>query len=330
MTSPAIVHLNQEAVAQQLPWRELVDALQAMFCGQCTVPDRHHHTINIANQPDATLLLMPAWIDGQYLGVKLANVFPGNRQQGLPSIAAHYLLSSANTGQLLASLDGGELTARRTAAASVLAASYLAPQNTRRHLMIGTGRLSINLIQAYAATLSIKEFSIWGINNDHAEQIAEKLKGLGLSVTAVALSQLDAAVAAADIISCATLSHQPLIKGAAVKPGTHIDLVGSFTPAMREADDQTIKKAAIYIDTAMAIKESGDLIDPINRGLLSVDAIQADLYELCRKQHSGRQAEHEITLFKSVGAACEDLAAAALAYESHQRMAQQAGSHHAH
>lgn len=309
---------NASDVKGFLPWRTLIDSLNEIFRYGCHMPLRHHHTVHVPSQADGTLLLMPAWIEDQFVGVKLANVFPDNCHHQEPSVSAAYLLSSAKTGRFLAFMDGGELTARRTAAASVLAAGRLASKNASQHLMVGTGRLSGNVIQAYAATFNLERFRIWGRNYKKCLETAEALKALGIPVEALPESGLDQAVAEADIISTATLSQQPLIHGDLLKAGAHVDLIGGFTPFMREADDDVIRKSSIFVDTREgAIQESGDIMVPLQAGVISESDIQADLYELCRGQHPGRQSEQEITLFKSVGAACEDLAAAILVYKNH-------------
>ena len=310
-------YLSGTILQTLLPWPALIAALDEVFNAGCRMPMRHHHQIAVPQQGEATLLIMPAWIEGQYLGVKLTSVFPGNRKKQLSSISASYFLSCGNTGKVLSTMDGGELTARRTAAASVLAAKYLAPKKARRHLMIGTGRLSANVVEAYATVLGLKEFRIWGINSAHCEQAVSRIASMGISVEPVPVDALDEAVAEADIVSCATLSHQPLVKGQFLQAGTHVDLIGGFTPEMREADDEVIRKSTVFIDTPAAIKESGDIIVPMQSGALLENDIQADLYNLCRVQHPGRRSEEEITVFKSVGAACEDLAAAILAYQTH-------------
>ena len=234
--SSELTILDAVQIKKALPWPVLVQALESMFRRGCEMPMRHHHSVRVPGEENATLLIMPAWIEGEYLGVKMANVFPSNRNQSVDSISANYLLSCGRTGKLLSVMDAGELTARRTAAASVLAAKYLLPQKKHKHLMVGTGRLSIALIQAYASTFEIKEFSVWGRNSLRSAEISETLTVDGLNVTSVPNDGLDQAVAEATIISCATMAHQPLIHGELLQPGTHVDLVGSFTPKMREAD----------------------------------------------------------------------------------------------
>lgn len=305
--------LDADAVREALDWRSTIAALEAMFRDGCQMPTRHHHKVEVPGAAAATLLLMPAWSEGGYLGVKVVNVFPGNADRGLPAVTGVYLLFSAATGAVLATIDGAELTARRTAAASALAARYLARDDASRLLVIGTGRLAGNLAAAHAAVRPIRDVAIWGRDRNKAAAIADALSGSGL--TASPCDDLAEAIGAADIVSCATLTHDPLVLGKWLKPGTHVDLVGGFTPAMREADDEVIRRASVFVDTrAGAMSEAGDIVVPLQNGTLSAAGIRADLFDLARGRHGGRASRDEITVFKSVGAALEDLAAAALAY----------------
>jgi ornithine cyclodeaminase len=245
----------------------------------------------------------------------MVSVFPGNAKRALPAIFGTYLLSSGATGEMLAAIDGGELTARRTAATSALAARYLARPDAAELLVCGTGRLSLNLLQAHTAIRPIKRIHIWGRNPAGAEKVAAEARELGLAAEAV--FDIEAAARTADIVSCGTLSSEPLICGAWLKPGAHLDLVGGFKPSMRETDDEAIRRASVFVDTrAGAMKEAGDIVQPLESGVLNKDAIKAELAELVRGTRGGRSAAGEITLFKSVGAALEDLAGAILAYET--------------
>jgi ornithine cyclodeaminase len=307
--------LDEEQTRAALAWPALIDAIGAMFKGECVMPVRHHHDMDVPGEERATLLLMPAWVPGRYAGVKMVSVFPGNARRSLPAIFGTYLLSSATTGEMLAAIDGGELTARRTAATSALAARYLAHPDAKELLVCGTGRLSINLMQAHAVTRKIEVFRVWGRNRQNAEKIAAEARMLGLHTEAVA--DLEQAARTADIISCATLSNEPLIRGEWLKPGAHLDLVGAFKPGMRESDDEAIRRASVFVDTrAGAMSEAGDIVQPLKSGVLKEDGIRAELAELIKGQHKGRSEPGEITLFKSVGAALEDLAGAILAYET--------------
>jgi ornithine cyclodeaminase len=304
--------LSGADVAARLDMPSLIQALDAMFLAGCEAPLRHHHTVSVPGDPAGTLLVMPAWSVGGYLGVKLVNVFPGNSRRGEPALSAIYALYSATTGQLLSLMDGAALTARRTAAASALAARSLARKDASQLLIVGTGAVATQLAHAYAAIRPIQTVHVWGRDRVKAQRLAASLEG----IDAHAIDDLPAAVASADIVSCATLSQQPIIEGGWLSPGTHLDLIGSFTPNMREADDEVIRRASVFVDTrAGATTESGDIVIPLRTGALVTSDIRAELADLVRGTHPGRVSAAEITLFKSVGMALEDLAAAALVFE---------------
>ncbi len=307
--------LNQEETRRALQWPALIDAIESMFKSGCVMPVRHHHDVEVPGESAATLLMMPAWVPGSYMGVKILSVFPDNSLRSLPAIFGTYLLSSGKTGEMLAAIEGGELTARRTAATSALAAKYLARKDASSMLMVGTGRLSLNLMQAHATIRPLTSFHIWGRNSGAAEKAAKEARQLGFD--AKACTDLEQAARAADIISCATLSQQPLIKGEWLRPGAHLDLVGAFKPSMRESDDVAVKRATLYVDTFDgALKEGGDIVQPLEAGIITRSDLRAELSDLVSGRYQGRSGDDEITLFKSVGAALEDLAGAILAYES--------------
>ncbi len=301
--------IDAETVVTRLAPGPLVLALERMFRDGCTAPVRHHHTLPVPGAPDATLLLMPAWRSGDWLGIKIVTVFPGNVLRALPAVSAAYVLMDATTGAVRALIDGGELTARRTAATSALAARYLARADAQTLLIVGTGRIARELACFHVAVRpALSSVFVWGRNAANARTLVRELAVHG--ITATVATDLAAAVAAADIVSAATLSMTPLILGAWVRPGTHVDLVGGYTPLMREADDALIAKARVFVDTREGgLNEAGDIVAPIAAGVLAAGAV-ADLADLCRGRSPGRQAATDITVFKSVGAALEDLAAA--------------------
>lgn len=306
--------LDPNQTRQALPWDALIAALAAMFKTGCVMPVRHHHSVAVPGEADATLLLMPAWQPGAYVGVKLVSVFPDNHLRSLPAIHGSYLLSSGRTGELLAVIDGGELTARRTAAASALAASHLARKDASSLLVVGTGRLSVNLIEAHSRVRPITEVMIWGRDRAKAAQAVSEARALGYAADVA--EDLEAAARQADIISCATLSRAPLIRGAWLKPGSHLDLIGAFNKDMRESDDEAVRRARVFVDTrAGAFAEAGDILQPMAAGVINADHVVAELSELVGGTEGRRSAE-DITLFKSVGAALEDLAGAILGYET--------------
>lgn len=307
----------------------LIDRLDALFRAGCEMPTRHHHAIKEplgAGSADAMLLLMPAWTQGPSgrIGVKIVTVFPDNGRKALPSIYGQYLLLDGRTGASLALLDGTMLTKRRTACASGLASRYLSRPDSASLLMIGTGALAPQLIRVHAKVRPIREVAIWGRRPEEAEKLATELNrslpaALGRAISVRVVLDRQAAVAAADIVSCATLSKAPLVEGDWLREGQHIDLVGAYTPQMRESDDRAVWRARVFVDTrAGALKEGGDIVQPLANGTIDEDDVIADLFDLARGQQTGRLAgdKTSITLFKSVGAALEDLAAAELAVES--------------
>jgi ornithine cyclodeaminase len=302
--------VSADEIDEALDFPALVDALDEAFRGGLAAPLRHHHTLPVEGEPDATHLLMPAW-GGGALGVKVVNVFPGNGARGLSAVQGVYLLQSGRSGETLAVLDGTRLTLWRTAAASALAAKRLARRDASRLTIVGAGALAAFLARAHASVRPIREIRVWNHRAEGAEKLAAQLMAEGFA--AAAEPDLETAVAGADIISAATLSTTPLIRGAWLKPGQHVDLVGAFNMKMREADDLALQRARVFVDTPGALEEGGDVAQAIASGALQMSAVVADLAALARGA-PGRGGDDEITLFKSVGASIEDLAAAQLVW----------------
>lgn len=309
------MRILDEKLSTYLDWPDLIDALRRQFKAGCVVPDRHHHTIQTPGQSDATILLMPAWQPGDRIGVKLANVFPDNTQHGMPSITADYLLYDGKTGRGLATMNGSIITARRTAAAAALGADFLSRPDSRTLFMVGAGRVAAMVPGALRAIRPIQRVMVWDIRVENAKDLCNRLRESGFDAN----PELDLrrGTEVADIISCATLSTNPLIEGAWLRSGQHLDLIGSFTPGMRETDDHAMGSSEIYIDTETALTECGDLIGPLASGVITRDAVRGTLTSLCRGQVPGRASPESKTLFKAVGTALEDLAAASLAYDRH-------------
>jgi ornithine cyclodeaminase len=260
--------------------------------------------------PDATQLIMPAWGEG-LLGVKIVNAFPGNGARGLPAVHGVYVLQNGATGEPLAVIDGTRLTLWRTAAVSALAAKRLARADARRLTLLGAGALAPFLARAHASVRPIREIVVWNHRPQGARDLAARLADEGFIASAE--ENLEAAVAGADVISAATLSLAPLIRGQWLKPGQHVDLVGAFNMTMREADDLVLQRARVFVCTPAALSEGGDVAQAILSGALARSAVVADLAALANGA-PGRGADEEITAFKSVGAAIEDLATAALVW----------------
>ena len=309
------------AVDAALAYPGLVDVLQAAFKQGAIAPLRHHHAIALAGRPEATLLLMPAWeaeasgspFAGRHLGVKTVTVFPDNAARAKPAVFGTYLLLSAETGETLAVMDATRLTAWRTGAASALASRYLSRTDAARLLMVGAGALAPHLVAAHASVRPIREVALWNRSPERARVLADTLAARGLDVSIT--GDLEAAVRRADIVSAATISAEPLIRGDWLAPGTHVDCVGAYKPSMRETDDAVVRRSRIFVDTRPgAFAEAGDIVQPLAAGVIGKEAVLGDLFDLTRGTVAGRRTPSEITFFKSVGAAIEDLAAAIAVY----------------
>jgi ornithine cyclodeaminase/alanine dehydrogenase-like protein (mu-crystallin family) len=299
-------------VAAALPYEQLVETLKEAFTIDVDVPPRAHHEVSVPGGKAGILLLMPAWRSGAHMGVKIVTVFPDNAKLGYPAVYGSYLLMSAESGKPVALLDGTELTLRRTAAASALASTYLSREDASKLLMVGTGNLAPHLIRAHGTARPIKEVCVWGRRREAAQLLADQISGSTFDVSVA--GDLEEEIRNADIISCATLASEPIVKGEWLSPGQHLDLVGAFMPKMSEADSAAVSLADVYVDTrAGAFSEAGEIVQAIERGSISKSDIQGSLRDLASGAVNGRSTAEEITLFKSVGTALEDLAAAELA-----------------
>ncbi|GJM91314.1 hypothetical protein PR202_ga07676 [Eleusine coracana subsp. coracana] len=288
MAAPAphpFVYIDAAALHSLLPFPSLISHLRAglahpeLSAGiQC--PQRVSFPLPTA--PSAALLLMPSWCSHPtlpYLALKAVTSFPSNSPR-LPSVHAAVSLFSSATGAPLASIEGSALTLRRNAAVSALAASLIASP-------------------AKSAALMAR------LREAHPGLAVEEAGGM------------DEAVAAADVVSCATGSTEPIVRGALLRPGAHLDLVGSFTPAMRECDDEALRRGRVFVDFEAAMEEAGELVGAFQRGVLRREDVAGTLAELAAGTVQGRRGDDEITVFKSVGTAVVDLLAAQLAYETH-------------
>jgi len=293
-----------------LAFAPLVDALRAMFARGCELAPRQVLALGGGRAEPVTSLVMPAWQEGGCYGVKVVNIAPGNAARGLPGLHSTYVLYDASTGVPLAWIDGDEITARRTAATSALAASWLAPARASHLAVIGAGRIARLLPEAHRVVRPIERVTVWARSPARADMLVDELAAQGFRARIAA--SVEAAVGEADIVSCATLASAPLVFGRWLAPGSHLDLIGSFTPAMQEADDACFASARVVVDSDDAATKSGDLIGPLARGVIGRGQI-GTLSELARGRGDGR-ATRQRTVFKSVGSALEDLAAAMLVH----------------
>ncbi|MDO6728798.1 ornithine cyclodeaminase family protein [Marinovum sp. 2_MG-2023] len=304
--------IGHAALESALDWPALIAELRAWYRADTVeAPERQVLSIQQPDGSEGSLLIMPAWVPGQNIGVKVVTFFPQNADQGRPTINAGYLLFDGATGQMQAALDGDTLTARRTPAASALAADYLARADASRLLVVGTGQLAVSSAAAHCAVRSYRDVTIWGRTPAKAANIAATLRDLGINATVS--DDLEAACGAADVITTLTAATQPIIFGDWLRPGTHLDLVGAFKADMRESDDRAIMQAEVFVDHRKGAMLAGDLAQPLDSGSITDSHILADLSQLCQGAHPGRQSDDAFTVFKSAGMALQDLAAATLA-----------------
>lgn len=309
MSAPTFI--SAAFIDQHHYYPDLIEALRQAFANDSVeIPERSHFTYGSTEASrDATLLVMPAWQHGRDVGIKLVTINPDNGKLGLPAVQGNYLLLDAATGQTRAIIDGKALTSKRTAATSALASSYLSDPQSSTLMMIGTGALAPELILAHASVRPIRRVLIWGRDRAKSEALAATLTLPGLTLEPV--TEIRAAIRDADIISTATLSAEPLVLGAALRPGQHLDLVGAYKPTMRESDDEAARLSEIFVDTYHGgLHEGGDIALPLQKGIIERKDIRAQLSELCKGQHPGRSGKESITMFKSVGYALEDLVGA--------------------
>lgn len=311
-----MIHFDDPAIESLFSYKEFIPVLRKYFTKDIKSPTRPHYPIDNADSDPNMLLLMPAWQVDDHIGIKIITVFKNNAAKGLNTINGIYLLFDGKTGVPICTFDAATITSKRTAATSALASSYLARPDSKVYTMLGTGRLCKELVLAHRAIFSLDTVNIWGRDRSKASTKVEELKDLGINANIVK-DKADA-LNRSDIISAATYSKTPIVHGEFVDAGKHIDLVGSYLPDHREADDELIAKSNIFIDTKAALKESGDLIIPIANGVIKESQIQGTLIQLCKGEDPGRLDVNEITFFKSVGYALEDLAIAIYLYDKHQ------------
>ena len=296
-----------DEVHRLLDYPSLVAALRAAHAADRMPLSR---SSVMGEPPDGAnkFVALVAWAAGDVIAVKLVGVFPSNL--GLtppePSVQGLVTLFHGATGRPLLAADGAAMTFRKTAADSALGVDLLARQDAEVLLVVGAGGLAPHVALAHTAVRpSIREILIWNRTAERAEATAAALVAQGSPARAA--TDLDAAVARADIVSCVTMSTSPLVKGALLKPGTHVDLIGAYLPEMREADDDVVRRARVFVDTRNGCDHSGEIAEPIARGLLTLERIEADLFDLCTGRHPGRTTPDAITMYKNVGGGHLDL-----------------------
>ena len=310
-----MLFLDQAAVANALPYPALMDALASGLQQPIQSPLHSHFE---PNNDASSVLIMPAWRPQVRMGVKLVSIWPGNGAVGKPAVSGVYVLLSCTDGQAIAVMDGTELTARRTAATAALGARLLARPNSRTLAVLGTGSLCVPLVQAHCSAQPFQRVLVWGRRLEQAERVVAELSQLGIAAEAQA--DLQTVLANADVAAAASTATTPFIRRDWVQPGTHLGLIGAFTPAMAEAEPGLMARCQLFADNREAVlQKGGEVLQAIQQGLIQASAIEAELVELvAAPEHAWRLANAAITVFKSVGFAALDLIAA------EQVMAQQA------
>ncbi len=301
-------HFDAEQVNRILDYPRLVEALRVAHRDD-DMPQLHVNMLSDAGHDDNKFISLVSWASGDVIAVKLVGVFPGNT--GLtppqPSVQGLVALFDGRTGGPLATCDGAALTFRKTAADSALGVDLLARRDAEVLLVVGAGGLAPHVIEAHTAVRpSIRRVLVWNRNTARAEALVARLghPSAGIAVAA----DLDQALREADIVSCVTMATEPLVRGALLKPGAHVDLIGAYMPDMREADDDVVRRAGrIFVDTRFNCESSGEIAAPLAAGLISRDGIVADLFDLCCGRHPGRAGADEITMYKNVGGGHLDL-----------------------
>ena len=298
--------IDAETVHRLLPYKMLIKELKEMH--KKKIPEGDIVYTKDPSGADNMFVTMPGWLSGKLIVVKMVGVFPSNRDRDPPigSVLGAVTAFDSKTGRPILVADGEAMTYRKTAAISGLGTTLLAPPRPKELLIVGAGGLSSHVTMAHiAARPSISRIQVWNRTKHRAETLAAKLCGQGLE--AKATTDLDTAVTEADIISCVTMSRVPLVKGALLKPGAHLDLVGSYLPDMRETDDDAMRRGSIYTCCDRGRDEVGELTLPMDSGALSFDDILGDAFELVQGQVSGRVSDQEITVYKNIGGAHQDV-----------------------
>jgi len=314
--------LSRKDVRQALPMRQAIEAMKGAFAqlstGQADVPLRV--ALNVPRHNGVTLF-MPAYLSSDdQMAVKIVSIFNDNPAKGLPLIHALVVVVDATTGRPAAVMDGTYLTALRTGAASGAATDLLARQDVHTAAIFGAGAQGRTQLEAVCAVRSIREVWVYDAVLERAAAYAAEM-GQRLSLPVEVASTPSEAAHRADVICTATTSSTPVFDDADVQPGTHINAVGAYTPQIQEIPVETVLRARVVIDHREAsLAEAGDLLIPLQQGLMTEEHIYAELGEIAAGRKPGRASPEEITLFKSVGVAVQDVAAAGAVLEAARRL----------
>lgn len=308
--------LGADQIRALAPTCRVVEALRQVFRKGGVVAVRTPSEMP-GDSPDRLFVSMLAMDRDGGPVIKLLTILPENRDKGLLTVQGAIVVFG-ETGTPLAILDGTVVTHLRTGAASALASEYLSREDSSHLVIMGTGAIAPTVALSHCAVRPIKRVSVWGRTPEKASATAAAIRerladGVDVAVT----NQIEQAVASADIVSCSTSSPTPILAGKWLKAGAHVDLIGSFQPTKRESDDDVVLRARIFVDTLQgALHEGGDVVDPLARGIIDRSRIEGQLEDLVCGRVKGRVSDDEITMFKSVGTAIEDLATARMVVEA--------------
>lgn len=310
--------LDADKILNSLSFTALVDELAEMHRDPIGLIDEMLMESRDANDNINHFFIRTGWQPEKAVGAKVITVFPRNNQQReWPSIQAVYILFEGVNGTPVACLDGTALTWIKTATDSALGSRLLSRENIETMLMIGAGQMAPHLVSAHCAVRpSLNQVQIWNRTGDKAAALCASLAQKFPQITFAPVSEIEAGAREADLICSAIGCEAPIIEGAWLKPGVHVDLIGAYTPTMREADDECLRRGSLFVDAReTTLHHIGELMIPLANGVINEEDVLADFSDLCQQRHAGRQSDNEITLFKNGGGGHLDLMCARILHQ---------------
>ena len=306
--------ISAEQVHHALSYPALVNALQDAYAKEFSMPPRNVFLLDDSDDNHDAFALLPSWND-RLIGVKAFTYYPDNPKPKYQSLYSKILLFDRSHGEPLALVDGTSVTFWRTAGISGLATRLLSRANSETLLLLGTGNLATYLIRANASVRNLKKVFVWGRTPANVDKVVAQMAGEFGDIEFASVESLEMACGEADIIVSATGSHEPLVRGDWVTPGTHTDFIGNHHATKRECDTALVAKSKVYADSRInCFKEAGEVLVPISEGVITKDHVVGELTEMCAGTTELRVNDQEITMFKSIGMALSDLVGAGLAF----------------
>ncbi len=301
--------ISAQQVHQTLKYPDFIDSLAETFASNFTMPPRQVMLLDEKSGSHDAFAMLPSWNE-KVIALKAFTYFPDNTPPN-QTLYSQIMLFDRQVGTPLALVDGVSVTCFRTAGVSALASRFLSRADSSRMTMIGTGKLAPFIIRAHASVRPLTQIDLWGRSPEKTEALAERMRAELPAITFTVVTDLERSCRDADIIVCATGSHDILVHGDWLKPGAHADFLGNHHATKRECDTATITRSRVFVDTRInCFKEAGEILVPVAEGAYSLDKVAGELSELCRGSVEGRQNDEQITVFKSVGCALGDLCGA--------------------